>query len=525
MNEINIGENIFDFESGSEEIYKDLFDNAHDLIHFVKPDGTLLYVNNAWMHATKYTNAEIKQKSIYTLVHEDDKERFFLYRSSVLKDAKEQKQITIRLKTKDGETIFVEGNVSAKWQNGEPLYTRGIFRDVTEKVLHERDLKAINKQLRKEEENLKQLIQNAPDAVIVIDEESRINLWNPKAEQLFGWKADEVIHSSLADKIIPLKYREAHAMGMKRYLSSGEARVLNKTIEITAINKQEEEFYVALTISSCNISGQTAFISFIRNITEEKENQLELERKTVALERSNANLEEFVHAASHDLKEPIRKVLLFSDRLKKSVGPHLSEEDKKIFERLEYANKRMSLLIDDLLEYAHVSFNPHDKEKIDLNNKLKKVLEDLELVIEEKGAEIKIENLPVINGYRRQLQQLFYNLVGNSLKYSKDGMQPLVTISSRMVLGKDSGANLSDEDAAREYYLIEVSDNGIGFSQEYAERIFNMFQRLHGKSEYSGTGVGLSIARKVVHNHNGHIWAESRPGEGAKFKVIFPAEG
>jgi light-regulated signal transduction histidine kinase (bacteriophytochrome) len=151
------------------------------------------------------------------------------------------------------------------------------------------------------------------------------------------------------------------------------------------------------------------------------------------------------------------------------------------------------------------------------------VLEDLEMVIDEKGAKITIEPLPTIHGHRRQLQQLFQNLISNSIKYSKPGITPEIKITSAEVLGSEIGEQVSDEDKDKRFYLFEVTDNGIGFEQQYADRIFQMFQRLHGKHEYSGTGVGLSIARKVVENHKGYIIAESEPGEGATFKVFLPA--
>jgi light-regulated signal transduction histidine kinase (bacteriophytochrome) len=144
------------------------------------------------------------------------------------------------------------------------------------------------------------------------------------------------------------------------------------------------------------------------------------------------------------------------------------------------------------------------------------------MVIDEKAANITVGALPTIHAHRRQMQQLFQNLISNSLKYSKPGIAPEIKITSSEVLGSEIGAQVSDEDKDKKFYLFVVTDNGIGFEQQYAERIFQMFQRLHGKHEYSGTGVGLSIARKVVDNHKGYIIAESEPGKGATFKVFLP---
>ena len=246
-----------------------------------------------------------------------------------------------------------------------------------------------------------------------------------------------------------------------------------------------------------------------------KERTLELEKKNKELERSNANLEEFAHAASHDLKEPIRKIEFFTDRLRNQLSDRLSEEERLTFKRVENSSQRMGALIDDLLLYSHVSHRPQEKEEVDLNEKLSKVLEDLELDIQIKKATITIGKLPVIKGYGRQLQQLFQNVVGNALKYNKTGIAPNIDITSSVVMFPGDGKK-------DKYHLIEIIDNGIGFEQNQAEKIFQMFHRLHGNSEYRGTGVGLSIARKVAENHNGKILAESKLNDGATFRIYLP---
>ena len=268
--------------------------------------------------------------------------------------------------------------------------------------------------------------------------------------------------------------------------------------------------------------GDEVLVTFT-DYTQLKTAQLQLEKHIEELKRSNAILEEFAHAASHDLKEPVRKVQVFSDRLRRSL-PTLSSEQEFLFARVEDATSRMSLLIDDLLDYSHVSMGVDLVEKIDLNEKLQTVIGDLEIAIQDKGATVQVEELPVVSGHRRQLQQLFHNLIQNALKYSKRNVAPHITISAKKVAGYQTDFNLPPESSSYNYHLLEVRDNGIGFEQEYAEQIFKMFQRLHGKSEYSGSGVGLAIVRKVVDNHNGFIMAEGTPGEGATFKILLPAE-
>lgn len=250
---------------------------------------------------------------------------------------------------------------------------------------------------------------------------------------------------------------------------------------------------------------------------------IELQNKNTELERSNRKLEEFAHAASHDLKEPIRKVHFFTNKLKDELSDRLTEIEKATFQRIEISTQRMGLLVDDLLQYSHVSYvASQHKEWIDLNDKLSKVLDDLELDIKQKDAVIEVRALPSVLGYRRQLQQLFQNLISNALKYSRQNIRPHIIIDAQKMDKKDIPAKLPQNGNADYYHLITVSDNGIGFEQEYAERIFQMFQRLHGKGDYSGTGVGLAIALKVAENHDGTIIAESTPGKGSDFKIFLP---
>lgn len=284
-------------------------------------------------------------------------------------------------------------------------------------------------------------------------------------------------------------------------------------------NADGQELYLDLMSTKV---GDEVLVTFT-DYTQLKTTQIQLEKYIEELKRSNTNLEEFAYAASHDLKEPIRKIHLFSGRLKERLREKLQPEDENFFDRIENASKRMNALIDDLLLYSHVSRGAAMEEMVDLNEKTGLVLEDLDLEITEKKAKIIVDGLPTVKGHRRQLQQLFQNLISNALKYNKPGLPPEIHVHSRLANAHDL-EQVTGENGNKAYYLIEVRDNGIGFDPAEAERIFNIFTRLHGNAEYKGTGVGLSIARKVVENHDGYIWAESQPDEGAVFKILLPAE-
>lgn len=227
--------------------------------------------------------------------------------------------------------------------------------------------------------------------------------------------------------------------------------------------------------------------------------------------RSNQHLEEFAHAASHDLKEPIRKIRFFVDHLIGQLRGVALEAAQESFARIQRATQRMGDLIDDLLLYSHVSQKPLEREPVDLQEKVQRVLEDLELSIDDRRAIIHVGTLPVVHGYSRQLQQLLQNLISNAVKYSRPDHAPEVTITAT-----------SEEVMGIRHQVICIQDKGIGFEQKFADQIFNMFARLHAKTEYSGTGVGLAIVRKVVENHNGFIRVKSAPGQGALFQIFLP---
>lgn len=289
-----------------------------------------------------------------------------------------------------------------------------------------------------------------------------------------------------------------------------------REVALTGAPKLWENHYVADGLNIYNEMGAVNMngdvVVHMTDFTKLKQLQWELIRQNDELKRSNANLEEFAYAASHDLKEPIRKIQYFTGELRFQLGDRLDEGQQRSFERIANASKRMGHLIDDLLTYSHVSHRLPQKEAVDLGEKLERILEDYELAIRERDAQVEVGTMPVVEGHKRQLQQLFQNLLGNALKYSKPGVRPRIEVRATVT-----------EEQGTVYHVISVSDNGIGFPQQYADKIFQMFTRLHGRSEYNGNGMGLSIAKKVAENHQGFIRVESEPGQGSTFKVYLPA--
>ncbi len=239
------------------------------------------------------------------------------------------------------------------------------------------------------------------------------------------------------------------------------------------------------------------------------------------LTRSNQNLEQFAYIASHDLQEPLRKIQQFSDLLKTHYATS-SGEELIYLERMQLAASRMSLLIKDLLAFSRISTSPAPPARVSLTRVVDEALENLSVAIEETNAQIDVSALPTLQGDALQLGQLFQNLFSNALKFRRHGIPPQIKVSATTVLANDLPSTVKPARQAAAYHSIDVSDNGIGFDEKYADRIFQVFQRLHGKNEFAGTGVGLAICQKVVTNHGGAITAMSQPGHGAKFSIYLP---
>ncbi|RYY98201.1 MAG: hypothetical protein EOO11_08760 [Chitinophagaceae bacterium] len=256
--------------------------------------------------------------------------------------------------------------------------------------------------------------------------------------------------------------------------------------------------------------GNEVLVHFT-DFTQVKKLELELVKKVDELQRSNQKLEEFAHAASHDLKEPIRKVKVFTSMLRDQLGANLDAAQLSTFSKMELATSRMGDLVNDLLLYSHVSQQGLEKTQVPLDDVLRQVTEDLEVAIRQEGAQLLAEPLPVVPGFRRQLLQAFQNLLANALKYHRPGVPPVIKISAATALLE-----------GRAHAVVSVADNGIGFDPEYATQIFGLFARLHARDQYGGTGVGLSIVKKVAEQHGGHIEAEGHPGAGATFRLWLP---
>lgn len=398
-----------------------------------------------------------------------------------------------------------------------------------------RELKEINHQLQLRHEELRQseerylrMTNEVEDyAIILLSREGLIENWNKGAEKIKGYTADEII-----GKHFRIFYNQADQQHHLPERLIEEAATHGKsTYEGWRIRKDGSPLwaYTVITALHNDRNDIIGFSKVTRDLTQRKvaDDRLkmyaeQLEQKNRELERSNSELSSFSYVASHDLQEPLRKIQAFGNLIQQRDVANLSDTSKDYFERMVKAAVRMQNLIDSLLEFSRTTTVRQNFENTDLNALLDEVKKELGHRIEEKNALIESSHLPTLTVIPFQFKQLLSNLISNSLKYARDGVTPVVEIKAKYVKAKE----LNEKNAlpGKDYFLFSVADNGIGFEQEYAEKVFELFQRLHGRHEYTGSGIGLAICKKIVENHHGFMRAESEPGRGATFYFFIPVK-
>jgi PAS domain S-box-containing protein len=374
----------------------------------------------------------------------------------------------------------------------------------------------LGQRLRDHQFYTRSLFEANIDALMTTDPAGIITDINTPMEALTGCTRDELIGAPFKNYFTDPDRAEA---GIKLVLS--KKKVTN--YELTARDRDAKETvvsYNATTFYDRDRRLQGVFAA-ARDITDRKRVDEKLKLYRDKLERSNRELQDFAQVASHDLQEPLRKILSFGDRLKTKAGESLDEASQDCLQRMCNAAARMQTLITDLMAFSRVEIKGQAFVPTDLGVIAREVSADLETRIEQAGGRVEIEELPTIDADPMQMRQLLQNLIGNSLKYYRAGVPPVVRISCQKTAARRPDS-LDETAPARQFCELLVADNGIGFDEKYLDRIFTVFQRLHKKGEYEGTGVGLAICRKIVDRHGGTITARSNPGQGATFVVTLP---
>lgn len=416
-----------------------------------------------------------------------------------------------RMNTKTGALINIKGT-GRVIESGDEKLLVGTLQNVTKEF-------ELNRELQEKEEYRRQIINNAPDAVIVINEKSIITLWNPKTEEIFGWKAEEVLGLDLTDIIIPIQYRQAHREGMKRLLKTGEARILNKTIELTALNKEGKEFPISLTISQATQQGNKLFIAFLRDITLEKRTKelaisnqsllkanTELDASQKLSEKLLKQMDEFISIASHEMKTPLTTAKGYTELMLLS----LSEDNQTVL----YATKanqaigRLNNLVTELLDASKIQNGQlnYNITTFDFNKLLDETIEDIQHSAKNHSIQKTGNCSQQISGDRDRLQQVVINLLSNAVKYSPNADKVMVKIEEQ-----DSKIQVS------------VQDFGVGISIQYLDKIFDRYYRVEEHAiHFQGLGIGLYISNNIIERHDGKMWAESEPEKGSTFYFTLP---
>jgi PAS domain S-box-containing protein len=350
------------------------------------------------------------------------------------------------------------------------------------------------------------LLEAAPDAMVVVNQGGEIVLLNVQAEKQFGYSRDELVGQQVKN-IIPEGFAERLIADGTRTAAEALAQQIGTGIELYGRQKGGNDFPIEIMLSPLESTEGILVTAAIRNITERKRSEDRLVKTVGELKRSNAELEQFAYVASHDLQEPLRMVASYTQLLAQRYQGRLDKEaDEFINYAVDGAN-RMQGLIKDLLAYSRAGATGRDPHQISSGNALKEALTNLRATIEESGAVVTHDALPAITMDETQLVQLFQNLVGNAIKY-RTAEVPRVHVSA-----SKGGSN---------EWIFCVKDNGLGIEPQYFERIFVIFQRLHGREEFKGTGIGLAICKKIVERLGGRIWVESQLQKGSTFCFSIP---
>ena len=491
----------------SEKQFRGAFEFSAIGMALVSTQGKWLKVNKRVCDILGYTEQELLQIDFQQLTHTDDLEIDLNYVQQMLDGTLETYQLQKRYLHKNGNLVWVLLSVSlVKDSEGKPLHFVAQLEDITQRKYTEAALLKVNEELRAI------FASENSVAIIATDLVGTITQFSRGAEVLLGYSAEEVIGKESPALFHSLQ--EVEERGIE--LTEEFGRVIKgfdvfiefarqgkyESREWTYIRKDKSLFPVQLAVTAIkNMSGDiSGYVGIATDVTERKQAE-ESAKRYAQLEAKNNEMEQFTYIASHDLQEPLRTVSSFAALLNRDYGDRLDDNGKQYLHYISQSTGRMTELIKGLLFYARIG-RERKIELVDCNQLVAAVKEDLHLSITQTNAQITVSDLPVLEAYKMELTVLFQNLIGNAIKFRKKDVAPIVNISAKKING---------------IWTFKVSDNGIGIERKNKEKVFILFQRLHNKREYEGTGIGLAHCKKIVELHNGSIWIESIPGQGTDF--------
>ena len=357
--------------------------------------------------------------------------------------------------------------------------------------------------LRESEGRFRAVIQAATDSIVGANGVGEIVFFNPAAEATFGYRSDDILGKPLWH-LMPERYRDAHRKGLERYTSTGEAHVMGKTVELWGRRKDGTEFPLELSLSTWKMTEGSFYTGIIRDISERKQAEEQLEHSVAALEAANREIEAFSHSLAHDLRNPLMIVTNFSHLLYESLRDSLGEQEAEDLRRVRDAGQHMVHIIDDLRDLADVNRAEISRVEVDLSATGQDVVDELRILVPDRDVAFEAEAGIKAFGDETLLRILLTNLLQNAWKYTGPTDDPRIEL----------GVAENEGDVP----TYHVRDNGIGFDNADNEVIFEAFHRLHTRGEYAGSGLGLATVERIVSRHGGRVWAEGIPGEGAVFR-------
>lgn len=495
----------------SEEHYRNVAETATDAIITTDEESAITSVNRAAERIFGHRSEELVGQKLTELIPEYLKHVHQASLKTYITTGHRQLEywecIELTGLKEGGREIPVELSVSRFTKNDKHVFTC-IIRDITERRQAQESL------LR-----LAAIVESSSDAIMGTTLDGTIFTWNPGAQKLFGYPASEAIGQHI-NILIP-DDRKDEGPRINARIAKSES---TENYETVRLNREGKQINVSVTVSPVKDGGGAVIgASMIaRDITEQKQAEAQLKALAADLLHSNRELQDFASVASHDLQEPLRKIQTFADDLAENSSA-LSDESRDTLKRIQSAAGRMQRLINDLLSLSRITSRAQPFVRVDLNNVAREVVSDLEASINQTGGRVDLGEIPTIDAEPLLMRQLFQNLVGNALKFNSPGRSPIVSVRGELIGGEERPAG-SSEPREQQLCRITVEDNGIGFDEKYVDRIFAMFQRLHGRDQYAGTGMGLAICRRIAEHHGGNVTASSVPGTGSTFTVTIPTK-
>lgn len=477
----------------AEGKFQALLESAPDAMVIVNKFGQIVLANAQTVKLFGYERTDLIGQDVEILIPGRFKDKHPGHRKLFFEDPKIREMgagLELYGVRKDGSEFPVEISLSPlKIEEG--IFVSAAIRDITLR--------------KKSEAKFRGLLESAPDAMVIVNKNGEIVLINAQTEKLFGFKRNEIIGKKV-EILIPDRFTPVHHSHRIGFFESPRTRAMGAGLELYGKKKDGTEFPVEVSLSPIETEEGLLVSAAIRDTSEQKKAGLALKDYAKRLEISNRELEQFAYVASHDLQEPLRNITNYVSLLEKSLNGEMKGDHEYFFNVIVQSADKMKILIRDLLHFSRIGVD-RKIEMVDCHKILQNIMSELHSSIEVTGAKINTDQLPVIKANATEIRQLFQNLISNAIKFRKPGVAPDICINYK---------------EQKKDWVFRISDNGIGIQQEYIEKIFLLFQRLHTESEYPGTGIGLATCKKIVEQNGGKIRLRSKPGQGSTFFFTLP---